>query len=64
MAQSASQLKASKKYHEKLDSLVLRVPKGEKEVIQAHAQEQGQSVNAFLARAVTETMERDHLKKT
>ena len=64
MAQTEAQLNASKKYHEKLDTLVLRVPKGEKEFIQAHAKEQGESVNAFLARAVTETMERDHLKKT
>ncbi len=59
MAQTEAQLNASKKYHEKLDTLVLRVPKGEKEVIQTHAQEQGESMNAFLQRAVNETIVRD-----
>lgn len=60
MAQTEAQLKASKKYHETLDSLVLRVPKGEKEIIQAHAKEHGESVNAFLNRAVNETIARDN----
>lgn len=40
----------------------MRVPKGKKELIQAHAAMQGESVNAFLNRAVDETMKRDSKK--
>ena len=40
-----------------------RVTKGKRAVIQAHAQSQGESVNAFLNRAVDETMERDRQKQ-
>ncbi len=41
------------------DRINLTVPKGQKEIIQAHAAAQGESVNAFLNRAARETMERD-----
>ena len=41
------------------DRINLTVPKGQKEGIQAHAETQGESVNAFINRAITETMERD-----
>ena len=41
------------------DRINLTVPKGQKEVIQAHAQATGESVNGFIARAIRETMERD-----
>lgn len=58
---SESQLKASKKYmKEKLDDVRFRVPKGQRAVIQAHAKKMGESTNAFLKRAVAETMERDN----
>ena len=33
--------------------------KGRREVIQAHAAAQGESVNAFINRAIMEAMERD-----
>ena len=49
---------------EKVEEIKFRVPKGNKEIIQAHAAEQGESVNAFLNRAVKETMERDRTKPT
>ena len=45
------------------DRINLTVPKGKKEEIQAHAAAQGESVNAFLNRAVEETIERDKEKK-
>ena len=46
-----------------LDEIKLRVPKGEKEVIKAHAEKfDGGSVNAFIQRAIAETMERDNQK--
>lgn len=50
---------AIKKYLDKLDEIKLRLPKGEKEKIRAHADSRGESVNAFIARAISETMERD-----
>ena len=47
---------------EKLDRINLTVPKGQKELIKAHAETQGESVNAFINRAIAETMERDTSK--
>jgi uncharacterized protein (DUF1778 family) len=44
---------------EKLDRVNLTMPKGRKDVIKAHASARGESVNAFINRAVDETMERD-----
>ena len=44
---------------EKLDRINLTVPKGQKDIIQAHAAQRGESVNGFIGRAITETMERD-----
>lgn len=37
----------------------LVVDKGQKEVIKAHAEAQGESLNGFINRAISETMERD-----
>lgn len=64
MAVSESRLRANKKYQiEKTDEIKLRVPKGNKERIQEHAKTQGESTNAFIYRAVNETIERDNSKK-
>ena len=64
MASSEAAKRTVKKYdQEKIDRIAMRVPKGKREVIQAHAQEQGESINAFLNRAVDETIERDQEKK-
>ncbi len=41
------------------DEMKVRVVKGNKEQIQAHAEAQGESLNAFISRAIIETMERD-----
>ena len=41
------------------DRINLTVPKGQKDLIQAHAEEQGESTNGFINRAISETMERD-----
>ena len=52
--------RAIKKYdQEKVDRIPLRVPKGQKEIIQAHAAKRGESINAFINRAVNETMDRE-----
>lgn len=59
MPVSEAQKKASAKYLDKLDEVRIRMPKGRKDVIQAHATAQGESVNGFINRAISETMERD-----
>lgn len=46
------------------DRISLIVPKGQKELIQAHAEAQGESTNGFINRAISETMERDGKPKT
>ena len=62
MAQTEAQLRASKKYHQKFDDLRIRVPVGEKELIDKHAQQMGESINAFAKRAIAEAIERDQAK--
>ena len=42
MKQTEAQLRASKKYHEKLDNLQIRVPKGAKAKIAEHAAANGE----------------------
>ncbi|MGI6014269.1 MAG: hypothetical protein ACOX7K_08350 [Oscillospiraceae bacterium] len=41
------------------DDVRLQVKKGKKEIIKAHAQARGESVNGFINRAIDEAMERD-----
>lgn len=59
MAVSDSQKRASKKYIQKLDDIKFRVPKGQKDIIQAHAAARGESTNTFIFRAIQEQMARD-----
>ena len=60
MPPSEAQKKASQKWNaEKVDALRIRVRKGMREVIQKHAEKQQESINAFVNRAIMETMERD-----
>ena len=59
MKQTEAQLRASKKYHEKLDNLQIRVPKGTKAIIAEHAASNGESLNAFVVRAINETIARE-----
>lgn len=42
------------------DRINLTVKKGRKEEITSHASMKGESVNAFINRAIDETMERDN----
>lgn len=42
------------------DEIKIRVPKGEKEAIQAHASALGESVNSFINRAINNQIERDN----
>lgn len=58
---SKAQQKAVHKYvKNNYDRLELTVPKGRKAEIKAHAESHGESVNAFIVRAVNEAMERDN----
>lgn len=59
MATSESQLKANKKYHAKFERVIIRVSPDEKREIEAHANKQNESVNAFVQRAIRETIVRD-----
>ena len=45
------------------DEIKVRVSKGQKELIQAHAEAQGKSVNGFINEAIEEKMERDGSRK-
>lgn len=55
----ASQRAVNKYMKENYDRVNLTMPKGKKEIVQAHAESQGESVNAFINRAIDEAMERD-----
>ena len=56
MPVSEAQRKAAAKYLEKLDEIRIRMPKGRKDEIKAHAETQGQSVNSFIIAAIGEKM--------
>lgn len=63
MSASEAQKRATAKWQkEKVEEIKFRVPKGRREVIKAHADSCGESMNAFLVRAVAEAMERDRMK--
>lgn len=57
---SKAQQRATANYVKKAyDRIEVKVTKGKREIIQAHSEAQGESMNAFINRAITETMERD-----
>lgn len=50
-----------KRYEDKAyDKVLVRMPKGQKDAIKAHATAHGESVNGFINRAIGETIERDN----
>ena len=52
--------KAQNKYIAKAyDRVNLVLPKGQEDIIKAHAESQGESVNGFISRAIENQMERD-----
>jgi len=52
--------RAIKKYEkEKIDRVMVRFPKGLKEVVETHAKERGESINGFVLRAVLAMLEQD-----
>ena len=44
---------------ENYDEIKVRVAKGAKADIKAHAEQRGESMNSFINRAIDETMKRD-----
>ena len=62
---SKAQQKAVQKYvKNNYDRHVLTMPKGNKDKTKAHAAEQGESLNGFINRAISETMERDNARNS
>lgn len=59
----ASQRAVNKYMKENYDRVNLTMPKGKKESVQAHAEARGESVNAFINRAIDEAMERDNAQE-
>lgn len=58
---SEAQRRAVAKYNAaNYDRVELRLDKGQKELVKVHAEAQGESLNGFINRAITETMERDN----
>lgn len=61
MPVSKAQQQAVNKYVRKnYDRVQVNMPKGQKEQVKAHAATRGESLNAFINRAITETMGRDN----
>lgn len=60
MPASKAQQKAVNKYiKENYDVFQIRMPKGKKDIIKAHAESKGESVNSFINRAVDEAIGRN-----
>ena len=63
MPASAAKLRSIRKWDDKAyDKILLRVPKGKKDLIQAYTQKQGLSLNGFISRAIDEAMQREEEK--
>lgn len=60
MPASKAQQKAVAKYmKENYDNFQIRMPKGKKDEIKAHAESRGESLNGFINRAIDETIGRE-----
>ena len=60
MAESKKQQACVNRYISKhYDRVNLTLPKGQKEIIKAHADAHGESINAFIQRASEEAMKND-----
>ena len=63
LVSTESQRKATAKYQkEHYEDIRLRVKKGEKDIIKEHAEKQGESLNAFIKRAIERQIEEDEKK--
>lgn len=56
--------KVKNRYNEKVyDRISLVVPKGKKEELQVYAASQGESLNAFINRAISETISKQEAEE-
>lgn len=54
-----------KRYEDKTyDKVLVRFPKGKKDIIKTHAEAHSESVNGFINRAIDEAIERDESAPT
>lgn len=61
MPVSEAQKKSAAKWDAaNLDRLSLALPAGSRDAIKAHAAQRGESVNAFIGRAIREQIQRDN----
>lgn len=61
MPTSKAQQKATAKYvKQNYDRIEIKVPKGRKAELQAHAERRGESLNGFIGRAIDEQVKRDN----
>lgn len=64
MPLSEARKKANAKYNAKAyEQIPVRVSKGKKDIIKAHAESRSESLNGFINRAIDEAMERDKNRK-
>lgn len=55
----ANQRAVAKYVKNNYDDIKVRTAKGKRQLIQEHAEKTGESVNAFINRAIEETIQRD-----
>ena len=55
----ANQRAVAKYVKNNYDDIKVRTAKGKRQLIQEHAEKRGESVNAFIKRAIEETIQRD-----
>lgn len=61
MTITKAQQKAVAKYESKVyDKTLIRMPKGKLIITKSHASERGETLNGFINRAITETIQRDN----
>ncbi len=61
---TAARKKANKAWDDKnLDRISVAMPKGSKEALKSHAESTGESVNAFINRAIMEVKEMDNMHR-
>lgn len=64
MTVSKAQQKAVNKYvSENYDRINVTMPKGKKQDLKNHAESRGETLNGFINRAISETVERDNAGK-
>lgn len=51
-----AQLEATKRYHEKIENIVVHVPKGKKAIVAAYAKENGKSMNQYIVDLIDKDM--------